>query len=59
MIVWTIQPYEVYQQLMENGVFYCDPAKSENLEFDNFQLAYRWMIQKMIKKVGQIGRAHV
>lgn len=52
MIVWTIQPYEVYQQLMKNGVFYCDPAKSENLEYDNFQLAYKWMIQKMIKKVG-------
>ena len=47
MIIWTIQPYSVYQQLESKGQFYCDPEKSENLKENNFQVAYNWMIKQM------------
>ena len=29
MIVWTIQPYKVYQKIMDEGIFFC------NLNFKN------------------------
>lgn len=45
MIMWTIQPYSVYQQLIKNGCFYRDPNKSENLNETDFQSAYQWMIK--------------
>lgn len=53
MIVWTIQPYEVYQEILDEGCFYCDPRRSINLTGDlGFQHAYHWMIREMIKKIG-------
>lgn len=53
MIIWTIQPYEVYQEILTTGTFYCDPSLSTNLKDDaDFSRAYRWMIQQMIKKIG-------
>ena len=50
MIIWTIQPYSVYQQLKSKGQFYCDPEKSENLKENNFQVAYNWMIKQMKRR---------
>lgn len=50
MIIWTIQPYSVYQQLESKGQFYCDPEKSENLKENNFQIAYNWMIKQMKRR---------
>ena len=50
MIIWTIQPYSVYQQLESKGQFYCDPEKSENLKENNFQVAYNWMIKQMKRR---------
>lgn len=53
MIIWTIQPYTVYQELINNGYFYCDPKQSLNLkDDDNFRRAYRWMIHQMTAKIG-------
>lgn len=53
MIVWTIQPFEVYQKILDKGCFYCDPNRSINLRDDlEFQHAYKWMIQQMVKKIG-------
>jgi hypothetical protein len=40
MIMWTIQPYSVYLQLKETGVFSYNPQKSENLKDPSFQFAY-------------------
>lgn len=51
MIMWTIQPYSVYQQLNKNGVFYCDPSKADNLKDTDFKLAYQWMIKQMKRKI--------
>lgn len=31
MIVWTNQPYVVYQKLIRTGSVSCDPQKSDNL----------------------------
>lgn len=52
MIMWTMQPYEVYQQLLTQGFFYSDPAKSNNLKLDAaFQRAYQWMTKQLAAKV--------
>ncbi|WP_295731071.1 DUF3841 domain-containing protein [uncultured Limosilactobacillus sp.] len=58
MIVWSIQPYEVYEQLLTKGTFICDPAKSINLQSDlefnvhDFENAYNWMIKQMNRRIG-------
>lgn len=53
MIIWTMQPYEVYQKILEKGIFYCDPRLSFCLKGDDdFQRAYRWMIKQMENKFG-------
>ena len=51
MIMWTIQPFCVYQQLIKQGYFYCNPSKSENCKDTDFQLAYRWMIKQLESRV--------
>ena len=51
MIMWTIQPYSVYQQLVKNGCFYCNPNKSANWKDTDFRLAYQWMIKQLKAKV--------
>lgn len=53
MIIWTIQPYSVYQELVAKGQFYCDPNKSCNLKEADFQAAYAWMIAQLKVKVGR------
>ena len=53
MIIWTIQPYQVYQEIMDKGTFFCNSDLSPNLKDDmDFSRAYHWMIQQMIKKIG-------
>lgn len=52
LIMWTNQPYCVYQQLKRNGIFNCDPHKAILLKENNFQNAYRWMINQMKSKIG-------
>lgn len=59
MIVWSNQPYQVYEQLMSNGIFTCDPTKSMNIQTDlnfgghDFENAYTWMAHQMGLKVGK------
>lgn len=55
MIVWTNQPYSVYEQLMATGSFSCTPALAINLNdgFDDFARAYAWMIKQMKRRIGQ------
>ena len=47
MILWTIQPIEVYNLIQEKGYYICDPSKSECLEMMCFEKAYDWLIEKM------------
>lgn len=57
MIVWTIQPYEVYQKILNEGYFYCDPKRSRLLKNGaEFLRAYQWMIQQMVDKIGPAKR---
>ena len=53
MILWTIQPIEVYNLIQEKGYYICDPSKSECLEMMCFEKAYDWLIEKMKEKIGQ------
>ena len=47
MKLWTIQPVEVYEILMRDGLFTCDPKKaSEPTFFD----AYNWLVKKLEEK---------
>lgn len=58
MILWTFQPYSVYEEIMQTGEYVCDPDKSPLLELDDddtdnrFSRAYQWMTEQMQEKVG-------
>lgn len=53
MRIWTIQPYEVYQQILKTGHFYCDPNLSIDLKDDvEFRRSYQWMIEQMKCQIG-------
>ena len=49
MILWTMQPEEVYQQIMQNGVYICDPARMNMPEFTEM---YDWLTGHMRTKIG-------
>ena len=53
MIVWTIQPLTVYQQLLKDGYFRCDPKRSVLLHELGFRKAYDWMNRQMEKRIGR------
>ena len=53
MIVWTIQPLRVYQQLLKEGHFRCDPKLSVMIHEFEFGKAYDWMSQQMEKRIGR------
>ena len=42
MILWTIQPQEVYDNLMKTGVFRCDFEQSGMREFKSARSALQW-----------------
>lgn len=52
MIVWTNQPYSVYQQLKKTGRFVCDPRQALDHEFTDYAAAYHWMQIQLKRKVG-------
>lgn len=55
MILWTFQPYVVYEKLMQKGEYSCQPDKSINIIDDperHFTQAYQWMIKQMKEKIG-------
>lgn len=50
MRLWTIQPIEVYNQLVRDGYFICDKRKSPNINdagSEQFIRAYKWLIHQM------------
>lgn len=52
--LWSIQPIEVWDILSNKGVFICNPKKSTLLYEDKkFQLAYKWLIAEMEKRIGK------
>lgn len=50
MILWTIQPIAVYQKLINDGIYRCNPILSENCR--DFLKAYDWLEEKMISAIG-------
>lgn len=56
MILWTIQPLSVWQELNKKGYFICNPKKAENLnesEYYSFKDAYDWLNTQMELRVGK------
>ena len=53
MVVWSIQPVAVYEKLMEDGVYRCDPEKIEFFDDENFRRCYDWLVSKMEEKIGK------
>lgn len=49
MILWTIQPEEVYQEIMEDGVYHCDFKRSVMYDWKE---AYDWLVKEMKKRIG-------
>ena len=49
MILWTMQPVEVWQEIQETGVYRCDPARSSMPEFTDM---YEWLIRQMEQRIG-------
>jgi len=52
MRLWTFQPETVYDILIQDGVFHCDEAKSENIVEYGFDKAYGWLAAEMKKRIG-------
>lgn len=53
MRLWTIQPIEVYQELMNKGVFSCNPNKSKylsDIDFIQMRESYDWLVTQMDKR---------
>ena len=52
MRLWTVQPEAVYNLIMTEGVYRCDPALSEHITECNFGKAYDWIADQMKKRIG-------
>lgn len=51
MILWTMQPIEVWNIVQETGVFRCDPALCSMPE-PVFAEKYEWLIRHMEERIG-------
>ena len=49
MILWTIQPVEIYNLVIETGVYRCDPALIHLPEFAD---SYSWLAKQMTDRIG-------
>lgn len=49
MVLWTIQPIEVYNYLLEKGTYTCDGRKVDPF----FRERYKWLCKEMRKKIGK------
>lgn len=51
MILWTIQPIEIWKMIQDTGVYRCDPKLSSMPE-PEFVEKYDWLIRQMKKRIG-------
>lgn len=49
MILWTIQPLSVWEQINQSGVYTCD---SNRFSMPEFSEHYTWLADRMAKKIG-------
>ena len=50
MILWTIQPIEVYELIQRIGVYHCDYEKSD---MNYLQEQYDWLVREMKERIGE------
>jgi len=52
--LWTIQPFILYEKLLEQGVLHCDPDCEGfwGKESQEFMTAYDWLMDQMEARVG-------
>lgn len=54
MLLWTIQPKEVWRILLRDGVYRCNPDKAvHHNEGIDFSTSYDWMVAQMEKRIGK------
>lgn len=54
MVLWTIQPLEVWNELNSKGHFICNPKKSDFISNEpEFRFAYDWLNLKMEQQIGR------
>ncbi len=51
MLLWTIQPIEIWNMIQETGVYRCDPEQCWAVE-PEFQEKYNWLISIMKARIG-------
>ena len=51
MILWTMQPIEIYNLIQETGVYRCDPELCSIL-LPYFKKSYDWLSDRMTEKIG-------
>ena len=51
MILWTIQPEEVYELIQRTGVYHCDYGKSG---MNDWQEQYDWLVREMKERIGEL-----
>ena len=52
MLLWTIQPLEVYELLVEQDVFRCDRSRVWGVKDGQLKEAYDWLVDQMNQKIG-------
>ena len=48
MILWTLQPAEIFDLLQKEGIYRCDPRQID----PDFAEAYDWLVKQMKKRIG-------
>lgn len=51
MILWTMQPLEIWDIINEKGYYRCDDSKSNMLEPEIGE-KYKWLVRQMRKRIG-------
>ena len=50
LILWIIQPEDVYEDLVKNGIYHCKPEKA--FMYENCKEEYDWLASQMKQRVG-------
>ena len=50
MILWTVQPVEVYEKILETGKYVCDGRRTDKF----FRDRYKWLCEEMKIKIGKL-----
>ena len=50
MILWTIQPLDIYNLIIEKGVYRCNPELIQMKELTEY---YDWLVNQMTDRIGK------